>query len=150
MGTSTRRPQRTGWVILMLMVVSNFMAWMEPLIGETTRLALLADTRLRASFGACLIASTLVTATWLAGRYSTTRLPRIFQSARLLGFRLALAAAGTNIVAGFIVASFASEPSLAGWRLGIGVVWFLLILPAEILSSYLTGRGSAPRTALSY
>lgn len=144
---SSSRPQRTGWVILVFMAATNFMAWMEPLVAETSDFQLLTSSRLRMSVGACVLAAALVTATWLAGRYSSTPLPRLLSRPRLLGFRLALGAGAANIIAGFAVARFGPEASLGGWRvvLLLEAIWFLLILPGEVLSSYLTGRGSVRR-----
>lgn len=146
---SGHRPQRTGWAILVFMAATNFMAWMEPLVAETSDFQLLTSSRLRMSVGACILAAALVAATWLAGRYSSTPLPGILTPARLLGFRLALGAGAANILAGLAVARFGPEASLGATRvvLVLEVIWFLLILPAEVLSSYLTGRGSVRRPA---
>ncbi|PYQ36969.1 MAG: hypothetical protein DMF54_11385 [Acidobacteria bacterium] len=140
-------PQRTGWVILVLMTATNFLPWMEPLMGETLSFDLVAPARVRMSMGACLIAAALVAFTWLAGRHATTPLPRRIGRPRLLGFRIALVSAAVNVLLGSTVAAFGSHASFAGAPLGVvvGVLWFALVLPAEVVSSYLTGRGSATR-----
>lgn len=142
--TSQRQPHRTGWVILVLMVVSNFMAWMEPLVSVTSGVEAVAPTHLRMSLGACLLAAALVTATWLTGRHSSSRLPRVFSRPRPLGFRLALATAAVNIVFGIAVASLGPYASLGAVRASLAIqgLWFLFVLPGEVVSAYLTGRGT--------
>ena len=108
---------------------------------------LVAPARVRMSMGACLIAAALVAFTWLAGRHATTPLPRRIGRPRLLGFRIALVSAAVNVLLGSAVAAFGSHASFPGAPLGVvvGVLWFALVLPAEVVSSYLTGRGSATR-----
>ena len=102
-------PQRTGWVILVLMTATNFLPWMEPLMGETLSFDLVAPARVRMSMGACLIAAALVAFTWLAGRHATTPLPRRIGRPRLLGFRIALVSAAVNVLLGSTVAAFGSR-----------------------------------------
>lgn len=145
--TSKRQPHRTGWVILVLMVVSNFMAWMEPLVSVTSGLDAIAPTQLRMSLGACLVAAALVTATWLAGRHSSSRLPRALSRPRPLGFRLALAAAAVNILLGLAIAAMGPYASLDAYRVSLAIqaLWFLIVLPGEVMSAYLTGRGTVRR-----
>jgi hypothetical protein len=149
MDTKVRPPQRTGWVILVLLAATNFLPWMEPLIGETLSADLVAPANLRTSIGACLLGATLVAITWLAGRHSTSPLPRIVKRPRLLGFRLALGAAATNILVGCALASRGSDFAIGPLSLGLvgGILWFIAILPAEVVAAYLTGRGSARRLA---
>jgi hypothetical protein len=145
--TSKRQPLRTGWVILVLMVVSNFMAWMEPLVTVTSGLDAIAPMQLRMSLGACLLAAALVTATWLAGRHSSSRLPRAFSQPRPLGFRLALATAAVNIALGIAIASMGPYASLDAYRVSLVIqgLWFVVVLPGEVVSAYLTGRGTVRR-----
>lgn len=149
MDTRGHIPQRTGWVILVLMAATNFLPWMEPLIGETLSEDLVAPASLRISIGACLLGAALVAFTWLAGRYATSALPRSVTRPRLLGFRIALLAAALNILFGCALASRGSAAAIGPLRLGlaVGVLWFAAILPAEVVSAYLTGRGSARRLA---
>jgi hypothetical protein len=144
-------PQRTGWVILVLMTATNFLPWMEPLIGETLSFDLVAPARVRMSMGACLMGAALVAFTWLAGRHGTTALPRQVKRPRLLGFQLALASGAVNVLLGSAVATFGSNASIGGTQLGmfVGVLWFAFVLPAEVVSSYLTGRGSALRAVVT-
>ena len=144
---SKRQPHRTGWVILVLMVVSNFMAWMEPLVSVTSGLDAIAPTQLRMSLGACLVAAALVTATWLAGRHSSSQLPRALSRPRPLGFRLALAAAAVNILLGIAIAAMGPYASLDAYRVSLVIqaLWFLIVLPGEVMSAYLTGRGTVRR-----
>ncbi|MDQ5857921.1 MAG: hypothetical protein M3542_06545, partial [Acidobacteriota bacterium] len=87
--------------------------------------------------------------TWLAGRHANSLLPRALSRPRLTGFRLALGCAAVNILCGLIVAKFAASAATGRWSLDvvIGTVWFVAVLPAEVLSSYLTGRGSVRRPA---
>jgi hypothetical protein len=147
MGTIARMPQRTGWVILVLMAATNFLPWMEPLIGETLEADLVEPGSLRTSIGACILGAALVAITWLAGRHATSPLPRSIGRPRLLGFRLALASAGVNILIGCALASNGSGAPLGPLRLGlvVGIVWFVTVLPVEVAAAYLTGRGSARR-----
>ncbi|HEY3171808.1 MAG TPA: hypothetical protein VGK86_04440, partial [Thermoanaerobaculia bacterium] len=147
MQTPPYTPQRTGWVILVLMTATNFLPWMEPLMGETLSFELVAPARVRMSMGACLVGATLVASTWLAGRHATSALPRWVNRPRLLGFRLALASGAINVILGSAVAAFGSRTSIGGAPLGllVGVLWFALVLPTEVVASYLTGRGSAGR-----
>ena len=149
MDSNDYRPQRTGWVILVLMVATNFLPWMEPLVRETLSPDLVAAPRLRLSMGACLLGAALVAMTWLAGRHSSSPLPGAFSRPRPTGFRLALASAGLNILCGVVVAELGATAAAGRFTLDVvvGTVWFLLILPAEVLSSYLTGRGSVRRPA---
>ena len=149
MDANANRPQRTGWAILVLMVATNFLPWMEPLVRETLSPDLVAAPRLRLSMGACLLAGALVAMTWLAGRHAKSPLPRAFSRPRLTGFRIALVCAAVNILCGFVVAKLAGAPAHGSWTLDVlvGTLWFLAILPAEVLSSYLTGRGSAQSPA---
>jgi hypothetical protein len=149
MDSSSKQPQRTGWVILVLMVATNFLPWMEPLVSETLSSELVAAPKLRLSMGACLLGGALVAMTWLAGRHANSPLPRALSRPRLTGFRLALGCAGVNILSGLIVAKFAASAGSGRWSLDviIGTVWFVAVLPAEVLSSYLTGRGSVRRPA---
>lgn len=147
MDANANRPQRTGWVILVLMVATNFLPWMEPLVRETLSPDLVAAPRLRLSMGACLLGGALVAMTWLAGRHANSPLPRALSRPRLTGFRLALGCAAVNIVCGFVVARFAAATAAGPWSLDVvvGTLWFVAVLPGEVLSSYLTGRGSARR-----
>jgi hypothetical protein len=149
MNTNGRIPQRTGWIILVLMAATNFLPWMEPLVGETLSEDLVAPASLRISIGACLLGAALVAFTWLAGRYATSALPRSVTRPRLLGFRIALLAAAVNILLGCALAYRGSTTVIGPLRLGLaaGVLWFAAILPAEVVSAYLTGRGSARRLA---
>jgi hypothetical protein len=149
MDTNVRPPQRTGWVILVLMAATNFLPWMEPLIGETLSADLVAPASLRTSIGACLLGAALVAITWLAGRHATSPLPLPVTRPRLLGFRIALASAAVNILAGCALASRGSDSVIGPLRLGlvVGVLWFVAILPAQVASAYLTGRGSVRRLA---
>jgi hypothetical protein len=144
METKQYRPQRTGWVILVLRVASNFMAWMEPLVTETGDVESLATAQLRISLGACILAAALVTATWLTGRRSFSPLPQALSRPRLTGFRIALASAAVNILFGLAIATMGSDAPIGARRLALLVeaLWFLVVLPAEVLSAYLTGRGT--------
>lgn len=147
MEAKANRPQRTGWVILVLMVATNFLPWMEPLVRETLSPDLVAAPRLRLAMGACLLGGALVAMTWLAGRHSCSPLPRALSRPRPTGFRIALACSGVNILSGFVVARLASTLRADTWALDVlvGTVWFVAVLPGEVLASYLTGRGSVPR-----
>lgn len=147
MDANSNRPQRTGWVILVLMVATNFLPWMEPLVRETLSSDLVDAPKLRLSMGACLLGAALVAMTWLAGRHATSPLPRLLSRPRLTGFKLALGCAVVNIVCGLVVAKFAAAASSGLWSLDVvvGTVWFVVVLPGEVLSSYLTGRGSVRR-----
>lgn len=150
MESSQKRPQRTGWVILVLMVASNFMAWMEPLVSVTAAMEAIGAMQLRLSLGACVLAAALVTTTWLTGRHSSSQLPRSFPQPRLLGFRLALAAAAVNILFGIAIAALGPYGSVGAYRISLAVqaAWLLFVLPAEVLSAYLTGRGTVRRAAV--
>ena len=149
MNMPAKTPQRTGWVILVLMAATNFLPWMEPLIGETLSADLVAPQSLQTSIGACLLGAALVAITWLAGRHATSTLPRAVVRPRLLGFRMALGAAGFNILIGSVLAYRGSEAAVGPFNLGLvgGVLWFATILPAEVVAAYLTGRGSVRRPA---
>jgi hypothetical protein len=150
MNTLVRGPQRTGWVILVLLAATNFLPWMEPLIGETLSADLVAPASLQTSIGACLLGAALVAIAWLAGRHATSPLPPAVARPRLFGFRLALAAAAVNILIGSALASFGSDLAVGPVRLGLagGIVWFIAVLPAEVLAAYLTGRGSVRRPSM--
>jgi hypothetical protein len=141
------RPQRTGWVILVLMVATNFMAWMEPLVSVTGGIEAIGPMQLRTSLGACLIAAALVTAAWLTGRHSSSRLPAVLSPPRLLGFRIALGAAAANIFFGIAAAVLGPYASVGAVRMSLAIeaAWFVFLLPAEVISSYLTGRGTVGR-----
>lgn len=147
MDMPAKTPQRTGWVILVLLAATNFLPWMEPLIGETLSADLVPRASLQTSIGACLLGAALVAITWLAGRHATSPLPRAMVRPRLLGFRMALGAAGLNILIGSVLAYRGSETAVGPFNLGLvgGVLWFATILPAEVLAAYLTGRGSVRR-----
>lgn len=149
MNTPPSIPQRTGWVILVLMAATNFLPWMEPLIGKTLSDDLVAASSLRTSIGACLLGAALVAITWLAGRHSTSALPRAVTRPRLLGFRMALVSSAVNILFGCALAYRGSEAAAGPLRLGllVGVLWFVAVLPAQVIASYLTGRGSVRRLA---
>jgi hypothetical protein len=148
MDTSQHRPQRTGWVILVLMVATNFMAWMEPLVTVTDGVEAIPPFELQMSLGACLVAAALVTATWLTGRHVSSPLPRNLPRPRLLGFRLALGAAALNIAFGIVVAAVGPYASLGAYRLSLAIqaAWFVLVLPAEVSSAYLTGHATVRST----
>jgi hypothetical protein len=148
MESSYRGPQRTGWVILVLMVASNFMAWMEPIVSVTAGVEAIAPMQLKLSLGACILAAALVTATWLTGRYSSSSLPRVLRPPRMLGFRVALAASAANIAFGFTIAVLAPYASVGAFRLSVAIqaAWFVFVLPAEVVSAYLTGRGTVRRS----
>jgi hypothetical protein len=147
MSASKHQPQRTGWVILVLMVATNFMAWMEPLVSVRSGIEAIGAMQLRMSLGACLVAAALVTATWLTGRHSSSRLPAALSRPRLLGFRIALGAAAVNILLGLAVAALGPYASSGAVRTSVAIeaAWFVLILPAEVVSAYLTGRGTIRR-----
>ena len=148
METSQRRPQRTGWVILVLMVVSNFIAWMEPVVSVTAGVDAVGPLQLKLSLGACVLAAALVTATWLTGRQSSSLLPRVLHPPRLLGFRIALAAAALNIAFGFAIATLAPYAAVGAYRVSVAIqaAWFVFVLPAEVISAYLTGHGTVRRS----
>jgi hypothetical protein len=149
MNMPANAPQRTGWVILVLMAATNFLPWMEPLIGETLSAELVAPATLRTSIGACLLGAALVAITWLSWRHATSPLQLAVTLPRLLGFRLALGSAGLNILIGCALASRGSDSAIGPLRLGLlgGVLWFIAILPTEVVAAYLTGRGSVRRMA---
>jgi hypothetical protein len=129
------------------MVVSNFMAWMEPVVSVTAGLDAVSPIQLKMSLGACIVAAALVTATWLTGRHSTSSLPRALHAPRLLGFRIALAAAAANIAFGFAIAVLAPYASVGAYRVSVAMqgAWFVFVLPGEVVSAYLTGRGTVRR-----
>jgi hypothetical protein len=126
------------------MVVSNFMAWMEPLVSVTAGMEAIGAMQLRLSLGACVLAAALITGTWLTGRHSSSPLPRSLPRPRLLGFRLALAAAAVNILFGILIAALGPYGSVGAHRLSLMVqsAWLLFVLPGEVLSAYLTGRAT--------
>jgi hypothetical protein len=148
MDTSQHRPQRTGWAILVLMVVSNFVAWMEPVVSVTAGVEAITPIQLKLSLGACILAAALVTATWLTGRYSSSLLPRVLHPPRLLGFRIALAAAAVNIAFGIAIATLGPYASIGAYRMSVAIqaAWFVFVMPAEVVSAYLTGRGTVRRS----
>jgi hypothetical protein len=138
-------------VILVLMVATNFVAWMEPLVSLTAGVEEIVPMQLRLSLGACITAAALVTATWLAGRHSFGPLPPALARPRLTGFRIALSAAAANILLGIAAAVRGAPTPIDAQRLAlvIGAAWFLFVLPAEVVSAYLTGRATARPNASS-
>jgi hypothetical protein len=115
---------------------------MEPLVRQTLSPELVTAQKLRLSMGACLLGGALVAMTWLAGRHASSALPRALSKPRLIGFQIALVCAGANIALGIVVAKLGASGNLDVY---VGAAWFLAILPGEVVSSYLTGRGSVRR-----
>jgi hypothetical protein len=61
-----------------------------------------------------------------------------------MGFRIALASAAVNILLGLAIVTLGPDAPIGARRLAflVEAPWFLVVLPAEVLSAYLTGRGT--------
>ena len=138
--------QRTGLIFLVLVVATNFIPWMELLAGETATAEFAVPAEFFVAFGACLLAPVAVFGAWLSGRRTLVPAnPRVARP-RLLGLRLAILSAMLNLALATVIMAIG-----VNWPIGpigemelFGAVWFLLVLPTQVLAGFCKGRASIP------
>ena len=133
--------RRTGAALLALVAATNVVPWMELLLGGTATAELRAPSEMRVALGTCLLAVLLLLVAWFSGRRGRLpESPRISRP-RTIGTRLAAIAAGANVaLAGAIMLLARHRYGLAAELPLFAGVWYLLILPVEIIAAFALGR----------
>lgn len=139
--------RRTGLALLSLLVATNTLPWMEFVSGRSRTAELVSSrSEFAVAIGTCALAALLVLGAWLSGRrLPVPATPRISRP-RAVGLKLAVLCAAINIIlAGLIrwqgarhVLSLQSELWL------FSVVWYLLLMPTQVVAAFCQGRASLP------
>lgn len=138
------RKHRTGAAFLSLVAASNFLPWMELVGGKTATAELVSPAEYAMGFGSCLLAATGILLAWIAGHRRPPSERLQITRPRLLGLRLSISAATLNLLLAGLIFILGVNSSLgAMMELQVfAVVWFLLILPMEVLAAFSKGLAS--------
>lgn len=139
-----RFDRRTGLVLLALVVVSNFLPWMELEIGQTLTFEGVGLRELAPGLGMCLIAALLDAAAWLVGRRRPMPVEPRLTDPRSAGLRATLAACAVNALLTAVILFLRTRET--GGPLGefglFAFLWVLVALPVQIVAAFELGRAS--------
>jgi len=115
---------------------------MELLLGQTATAELLTPAEIRIALGTCLLAMFLLLGAWISGRRNPIPAEPWIARPRTAGLRFSIAAAAGNLaIAG--VFRWLGSRNLFGVPESLPIfaaVWYLLILPLQILAGFHLGR----------
>jgi hypothetical protein len=137
-----RRDRRTGAALLSLVAATNVLPWMELLLGQTATAELLTPAEIRIALGTCFLALFLLLGAWISGRRSPIPARPWIRRPRTAGLRFSIAAAAGNLAIASLFRWLGSR-SLFGVPESLPIfaaVWYLLILPLQILAGFHLGR----------
>ena len=145
----TRSPgaeRRTGVAFLGLVLATNFVPWIQLAERATDSAQPLAPMESSLVMASCFLAAGLVVSTWLLGRRLPPGRGPLVSSPRDAGLALALFAAGLNMTLAAIIhwRTAGSSASFHGELTWFGVLWFVLVLPAQAAAGFFKGRASIP------
>ena len=139
--------RRTGIAFLSLVLVTNPLPWMALLLWNpwVSGDALSAGQPV-AGIGGCLAAIWLVAAAWFVGRRLPDALAPRIPRPRDTGLVFAIAAAALNLA---LAGSIRWGAARSAWPLAtqvwvFGGIWYLAILPTQIIAAFCKGRASIP------
>lgn len=138
--------RRTGVAFLSLAVLTSCIPWMELVGGQSMTSELVLPGESRVAFGTCFLAGLLVIVAWFSGRRRPVPAnPRIARP-RDLGLQLAVISSVLNLALAGVIRWLGPRQSLELpaelWL--FAVVWYLLILPMQVLAAFCKGRASKP------
>jgi hypothetical protein len=144
MGQRRRFDRRTGLVLLVLAVVSNFLPWMELAIGQTVTFEGVGLQELSPGLGMCTFAALLVAAAWLVGRRRAVPAKTRLTEPRRAGLRATLAACAVNGLLTAVILFLRTRET--GGPLGefglFAFLWCLVALPVQVVAAFALGRAS--------
>ncbi len=132
---------------LSLVLATNCISWLKLVeVSQSEPMMELMGTpaQFNVAVGTCFLAAAIVFVAWLSGRRLTT--PRVARP-RDVGLILALAASAFNLALTGVVQWLGINRSLADLRREtwlFGAVWYLLVLPTQIVAAFCKGRASIP------
>ena len=139
-----RFDRRTGLVLLALVVVSNFLPWMELAIGQTVTFEAVGLRELAPGLGMCILAALLVAAAWLVGRRRPVPVEPRLVDPRRAGLRATLGACAVNALLTAVILFLRTRET--GGPLGefglFAFLWVLVALPVQIVAAFALGRAS--------
>jgi hypothetical protein len=139
--------RRTGIAVLGLLVATNSLPWMELVAGRSmTSEVVSARSEFGVAIGTCVLAALLVIGAWLSGRrLPVPAAPRLSRP-RSVGLALAMLCAAINIALAGVIRLLAARGSLnlqaELWL--FSVVWYLVVLPMQVIAAFCKGRASIP------
>jgi hypothetical protein len=143
-----RFDRRTGLVLLALVVVSNFLPWMELAVGQTVTFERVGPRELAPGLGMCLLAAFLVVAAWLVGRRRPVPGEPRLPDPRRAGLRATLAACAVNALLTAVILFLRTRET--GGPLGefglFAFLWCLVALPVQVVAAFALGRASVRTT----
>lgn len=139
-----KKERRTGAIFLAFVAATNVVVWMELVSGAQVSGEPAASSEIRVALASCFLAAALTLAAWLAGRRPSSTGSLSVSKARTLGLRLALVAVVLNLISvvGLLFLRARLSPALASALPLIAGVWYLVVLPVQLVAAYATGRGS--------
>jgi hypothetical protein len=128
---------------LSLILATNLVPWIQ-LAERATDSATPGESVL--VIASCFLAAGFVIAAWLLGRRLPPGRGPQFASPRDAGLALAVLVAGLNLTLAAIIywRTIGGSVSLHDELAWFGVVWYALVLPAQVAAGYCKGRASIP------
>jgi hypothetical protein len=128
---------------LSLILATNFVPWIQ-LAERATDSTTPGESVL--VIASCFLAAGFVIAAWLLGRRLPPGRGPQFASPRDAGLALAVLVAGLNLTLAAIIhwRTTGGSVSLHDELAWFGVVWYALVLPAQVAAGYCKGRASIP------
>lgn len=146
MSETRLQTRRSGMTLLALVVTSNFVPWMELLVGTSATAELVNPTEYRVAVGSGFLAAVLILSAWLIGRRRPEpAAPRIARPRRT-GLRLAALAVASNLLLTGAIHWLGTNPRFdPSTELAVfAAIWYLVMLPLEAVAAYCKGRASKP------
>lgn len=143
--------RRTGVAFLSLILATNFVPWIQLAERATYPVQAPSPGESTLVIASCFLAAGLVIASWLLGRrLPLDRGPRV-ANPRDAGLALAVLAVGLNLALAAIIhwRTTGASVSLRDELKWFGVVWYALVLPAQIAAAFCKGRASIPMLEVS-
>jgi hypothetical protein len=148
MAERRRFDRRTGLVLLALVVVSNFLPWMELAIGQTVTFEPVGLRELAPGLGMCALAALLVAAAWLVGRRRQVPVQPRLRDPRRTGLHATVGACAVNALLTAVILFLRSRET--GGPVGefglFSFLWFLVALPVQVAAAFALGRASVHST----
>ena len=139
--------RRTGVAFLSLVLATNCLPWMELVTGRSiTSEVVSAPSEYGVPAATCFLAALLVIGAWLSGRRLPVPLNPRIPRPRDAGLVLAVVCAAINIALAGTLRWLGSRHALSlGTEIWLfAVVWYLVVLPTQVVAGFCKGRASIP------
>ena len=133
--------RRTGVALLSGVAATNVIPWMELLLGQTVTAELLATSEIRLAAGTCVLALVFLLGAWFSGRRRPIPARPWIEQPRLAGMLFSVAAAALNLALAGLIRVLGARAAGLPTELPIFVlVWYLVVLPLEVVAGFSLGR----------